>query len=254
MFPLSPLSPRSRPLSESTVSSQQRRAFRKSGPDKRTKPPPPPAAPQVQTAGGALSVEDAEAALEALCGSRPRIVQLEAEASGARAHPLSRSNLPLCPPRRRARSALLAPRHIHSPFCTPFFRLPEATTRPIDPPSPFRTQCLEAAWAEAQAVAAAAGHPERGAQLVSSLRDRIARAQWRAAAALAPGGSGGRARVACVQWTDPLYIAGGCAFYTPLAPAPSPNFLSSPRPPSGTLAPRRSACLKLLSPACTHNS
>ncbi|KAK3283423.1 hypothetical protein CYMTET_8879 [Cymbomonas tetramitiformis] len=64
-------------------------------------------------------------------------------------------------------------------------------------------QRLEDVWLEIQAVADLVGAPGRGHAGMTKLRQRIS-----AATAVAPAGQACK-RVACVQWSSPLYVASG---------------------------------------------
>ena len=62
--------------------------------------------------------------------------------------------------------------------------------------------CLDDVWRDIGRVAAALGVPDRGAQLVGKLQEDLRRL----AAATSPGKD--RPRVACIEWTEPLMLAG----------------------------------------------
>jgi iron complex transport system substrate-binding protein len=65
----------------------------------------------------------------------------------------------------------------------------------------LRPDALEDIWRDIRAVAAALGVPDRGEALVENLRARMA-------VVAARHREGGRPRIACIEWIDPLMAAG----------------------------------------------
>jgi iron complex transport system substrate-binding protein len=66
----------------------------------------------------------------------------------------------------------------------------------------LRTSCLAELWEDIRHVADAAGVPARGAALVDELQHRMQTIRERASRA------GFRPRVACIEWIEPLMLAG----------------------------------------------
>ena len=79
------------------------------------------------------------------------------------------------------------------------YRLAEALPRPPRLLSLAATT-LEGIFADLRAVAAAIGLPEEAEELEAGLRSRLRRLRSRQAA--------GRPRVVCIEWLEPLYLAG----------------------------------------------
>lgn len=85
-------------------------------------------------------------------------------------------------------------------------------------------------WRDVRRVADALGVPERGVQLVSRLQRRMRAIAERA------GERGERPRIACIEWIDPLMVAGN---WTPelIAMAGAEDVLGAPGSHAGTIAP-----------------